>query len=91
MAIWTSASDLQPCPLEVAAVPRDSHRGQGGTPSLLMEQEPPVSLSVTPQSHRRCSWSDCSLSHSQRAWPDLALQPPHEGLDISDSSLTQAT
>uniref|UniRef100_A0A8I5NS23 Solute carrier family 7 member 1 n=1 Tax=Papio anubis TaxID=9555 RepID=A0A8I5NS23_PAPAN len=44
MATWTSASDAQPRPSEVAAAPRDAPRGPGGTPrSPPVQQKPPAS------------------------------------------------
>lgn len=43
-ATWTSASDAQPRPPEVAAAPRDAPRGPGGTPpSPPVQQKPPAS------------------------------------------------
>lgn len=48
-ATWTSASDTQPRPPEVAAAPRDAPRGPGGTPrSPPVQQKPPAS---TPSLH----------------------------------------
>lgn len=61
MAIWTTASDTRPRPLEVAAALSDALGGPGST--LLfppMRQDPLTSRE--PQCSERCTYLNCNLS-----------------------------